>query len=71
MDIDAARRAGLCFHCAQPGHVMRFCPARRVNIRAATAELSVEEIREMLRQAEERDGGKVEEGRKDFVEGRE
>jgi hypothetical protein len=29
MDIDAAKRQGLCFHCGQKGHLSRFCPNRK------------------------------------------
>lgn len=28
MDIDNARRKGLCFHCGEQGHIGRFCPKK-------------------------------------------
>jgi hypothetical protein len=29
MDIDAAKRQGLCFICKQKGHISKFCPTRK------------------------------------------
>lgn len=41
MDIEAARRRGVCFRCHQPGHMARVCPNRPpVNVRQLAAELN-------------------------------
>ena len=53
MDIDAARRAGLCFHCHKPGHISKFCPNKRVNIRQLAASLSKEDIEDLQKELKE------------------
>ena len=29
MDLDAAKKQGLCFHCGTKGHMARFCPNKQ------------------------------------------
>lgn len=66
MDIDAARRAGVCYHCHKPGHISGFCPDKRVNIRQLAAALSKADLEALQKELQER-----EEHQPDFVEGRE
>lgn len=43
MDIDKARREGLCFKCGDQGHIGRNCPHNKpAQVRAATTDLSDE-----------------------------
>ncbi|CDO72201.1 hypothetical protein BN946_scf184970.g53 [Trametes cinnabarina] len=50
MDIDAARRRGMCFTCGQRGHIQRDCPNRKIVVRNLVQQLSVEDRSELLKE---------------------
>lgn len=62
MDIDAARRLGLCFNCGQVGHISKFCPqkasqpvqVRQVNL----SSMSKEEMDALMKEWNEMHGEK-------------
>lgn len=55
MDVDAMRRAGICFYCRKKGHIARNCPdpdARRFNLRSLAEELTSEDLEDLVRIAD-------------------
>ncbi|KAI9070044.1 hypothetical protein FKP32DRAFT_1558554 [Trametes sanguinea] len=50
MDIDAARRRGMCFTCGQRGHIQRDCPNRKIVVRNLVQQLSMEDRTELLKE---------------------
>ena len=55
MDVDEARKKGLCFNCGEQGHIKRFCPKNaQAQVRAAVVNMDqldehAEETRSILR----------------------
>ena len=48
MDLNEARRKGLCFNCGKQGHIGRNCPAKmKVNVRQMVAEFDKDQIDEL------------------------
>ena len=59
MDIDAAKRAGLCFHCGNWGHLNRNCPHKKpVQVRNLDIDsMSKEDIEGLIKQLTEKKEG--------------
>jgi hypothetical protein len=60
MDIDSARKKGLCFNCGEQGHISRNCPQKKQKwtARAVTEGLDEKqrkELKDMLMSEEEKE----------------
>ena len=73
MNIDTARRQGLCFKCHQRGHRSFECPGNRASIRQMAEQVTVAEAVEVLQRALDREDQRSKDGKdgQDFPEGRE
>jgi hypothetical protein len=52
MDIDKAKAEGRCFKCGKQGHISKFCPDQKLQVRNIVGSLTDEEKQELKKELE-------------------